>query len=174
MNSQSKRLGLILVILIVLTIITSFFVFKNKQRDFGNVIVEEVKKEKVKVIRVIDGDTIVIEGDIKVRYIGINTPETVDQRTKIQCFGKEASMKNKELVDGKEIEMEKDISEIDKYGRLLRYVYVDGIMVNKLLVDEGFANVDTVPPDIKYKDIFVEAEKKAKLENKGLWLECKK
>src|SRR3990167_3408922 len=78
----------------------------------------------VLVTRVIDGDTIEIEGGQKVRYIGIDTPETVDPRKPVQCFGVEASNKNKELVSGKRDRLEKDVSETDKYGRLLRYIYI--------------------------------------------------
>ena len=126
-------------------------------------------KTKVRVSRIIDGDTIEIEGGQKVRYIGMNTPETVDPRKPVQCFGKEASSRNKELLTGKEIELEKDVSETDKYGRLLRYVYLDGRMINEQLVEEGYAQVDTMPPDVKYKQIFVSAEKKAREAKLGLW-----
>ena len=77
-----------------------------------------------KVTRVIDGDTIEITGGIKVRYIGINAPESVAPGKPVGCFGKESSDKDKELVLGKEVRLEKDISETDKYGRLLRYIYM--------------------------------------------------
>jgi len=177
MSKQNFRITLLLIFLFFVGLIAIFFVYKEKKNYLKKDIVPIptiVVREKVKVIRVIDGDTIVIEGNIKVRYIGMNTPELVDPRKSLQCFSVEASDKNKELVLGKEIEMEKDISEIDKYGRLLRYVYVDGIMINKLLIDEGFANIDTVVPDIKYKEIFKEAEKQARSENIGLWEKCKK
>src|SRR4030042_2567140 len=80
--------------------------------------------EGILVTRVIDGDTIEIEGGQKVRYIGIDTPEKVDPRPSVQCYGKEAAAKNKELVEGKRVRLEKDVSETDKYGRLLRYVFV--------------------------------------------------
>jgi len=89
-----------------------------------------------------------------VRYLGINTPESVDPRKPVECFGKEASLKNKELVLNKKVVLEKDISEIDKYGRLLRYVYVDGIFINLELIKQGYAQVATYPPDVKYHDLF--------------------
>ena len=73
-----------------------------------------------KVVKVVDGDTIAIEGGITIRYIGIDTPETVDPRKPVQCYGVEASAKNRELVEGKEIRLEKDVSEYDKYKRTLR------------------------------------------------------
>jgi len=127
------------------------------------------EREKVKVIRVIDGDTIELEDGRRVRYIGIDTPETVDPQKPVQCYGREAYLENKKLVEGKEIEMEKDISETDQYGRLLRYVWVEGIFVNEYLVREGFAHAVTFAPDVKYQELFLEAERKAREENKGFW-----
>lgn len=124
------------------------------------------------VIKVVDGDTIEIEGGYKLRYIGIDTLETVDPRRSVGCFGKEASAKNKELVLGQKVRLEKDVSETDKYGRLLRYVYIGDIFVNKYLVEEGFAKASSYPPDIKYQDIFRAAEKTARESNKGLWSAC--
>lgn len=126
-------------------------------------------KQTVKVIRVIDGDTIEIEGGQKVRYIGIDTPETVHPSKPVQCYGKEASDKNKELVEGKTVELEKDISETDKYGRLLRYVWIENLLINEFLVQEGYAQSSSYPPDIKYQESFLEAQKKAREEGKGLW-----
>lgn len=129
-------------------------------------------KQTYLVTKVVDGDTIEIDGGQKVRYIGIDTPETVDPRRLIGCFGKEASAKNKELVLGKEVRLEKDISETDKYGRLLRYVYANDVFVNQYLVSEGFAKASSYPPDIKFQDIFRTAEKTARENNKGLWGSC--
>lgn len=129
----------------------------------------QTTNKTVKVIKVIDGDTIEIEGGQKVRYIGIDTPETVDPRKPIQCFGKEASVKNKELVAGKQVRLEKDISETDKYGRLLRYIYVEDIFVNDYLVRQGYAHASSYPPDIKYQDQFTQAQNEAKNNSRGLW-----
>lgn len=126
----------------------------------------------VTVSRVVDGDTIVINTGEKVRLIGINTPETVDPRASVQCFGKEASDYAKNLLTGSVVTLEKDISDKDKYGRLLRYVYKDGQLVNELLVHEGFARVATYPPDVKYQQKFQEAEKFARTHNLGLWNKC--
>lgn len=127
------------------------------------------EREKVKVIRVIDGDTIELEDGRRVRYIGIDTPETVDPQKPVQCFGKEAYLENKKLVEGKQIEMEKDISETDQYGRILRYVWAEGVFVNEHLVREGFAHAVTFPPDVRYQELFLEAERKAREEGKGFW-----
>ncbi|MBI2017449.1 thermonuclease family protein [Candidatus Daviesbacteria bacterium] len=129
-------------------------------------------KEFVKVTKVIDGDTIEIEGGYHVRYIGIDTPETVHPSKPVQCFGKEASNKNKELVEGKIVRLEKDITEIDRYGRLLRYIWIDDTLVNEVLVKEGYANSYTYPPDVKYQDRFIKAEREARESKKGLWASC--
>lgn len=122
-----------------------------------------------KITNVIDGDTFTIEGGKVVRMIGIDTPETVRPSKPVQCYGKEASLKTQELLEGKEVKLEKDVSETDKYNRLLRYVYIDDIFVNEYLVKEGYAKSSSYPPDIKYQDKFIEAQKKAQEENKGLW-----
>lgn len=129
----------------------------------------------VKVTRVVDGDTIDVEIDGKterVRYIGIDTPETVDPRKPVQCFGVEASKKNKELVDGKMVRLEKDVTDKDKYNRLLRYVWLNDTLINQELVAQGFAQSYSYPPDIKYQDNFVAAEKKAREDKLGLWTAC--
>lgn len=131
--------------------------------------------ELVKVIRVVDGDTIDVEIDGKterVRYIGIDTPETVDPRKLVQCFGVEASKKNKELVEGKIVRLEKDITDRDKYKRLLRYVWLGDTLINQELVAQGFAKSYSYPPDIKYQDKFVTTEKKAREDKLGLWTAC--
>lgn len=130
-------------------------------------------RENVKVLRVVDGDTIQLTDGRTVRYIGINTPEAVDRRKKVECFGTEASLKNKEYVEGKTIQIEKDISETDRYGRLLRYIYVDGIFLNEYLVREGFAQASSYPPDIKYQEKLQSAQKIAREEKKGLWGGCR-
>lgn len=132
----------------------------------------KVNDGTVLVTRVIDGDTIEIEGGQKIRYIGIDTPETVDPRKPVQCFGTEASNRNKQLVGGKRVRLEKDVSETDRYGRLVRYVYVGDTFVNLVLVQDGFATSYTYPPDVKYQNQFTEAERLAREQKKGLWGSC--
>ncbi|MDD2823097.1 MAG: thermonuclease family protein [Candidatus Daviesbacteria bacterium] len=138
---------------------------------------EPIKGEEAEVTRVVDGDTIVISSGEKVRYIGIDTPETVDPRRAVGCFGKEASNENKKLVEGKTVVLMKDISDKDQFGRLLRLVYLkqdDGnfIFVNDYLVREGFAKASTYPPDVKFSKQFVEAEREAREASRGLWKMC--
>jgi len=125
-----------------------------------------------KVIKVIDGDTIKLENGEVVRYIGIDTPETVHPSKGVQCFGREASNKNKELVEGKLVRLEKDVTDRDKYGRLLRYVWVGNLFVNDYLVRQGYAYVYTYPPDVKYSEQFVQAQREARESNRGLWAVC--
>jgi micrococcal nuclease len=129
----------------------------------------DVNREKVRVAEVIDGDTIKLENGQVVRYIGIDAPETVHPDKPIQCYGKEAFNKNKELVEGKEIEMEKGVPESDEYARLLRYIWVEDIFVNEYLVREGFARSSTYLSGIEYKEKFEEAEREAREEGRGLW-----
>ncbi len=124
--------------------------------------------ESARVTRVIDGDTIVIEGGYRVRYIGIDTPEI---HPETEAFGIEAWQANRQLVEGKLVRLERDISETDKYNRLLRYVYVDDTMVNAELVRQGLAQVKAYPPDTKYQDYLEALEAEAKGEGRGMWAE---
>jgi micrococcal nuclease len=116
------------------------------------------------VTRVVDGDTIEVEiGGVEydVRYIGIDTPETVHPSKPVECFGPEASARNKELVRGKTVGLEKDVSETDRFGRLLRYVWVGEEMVNAVLVRDGYAQSSTYPPDVRYQEMFVDLQQQA-------------
>lgn len=130
-------------------------------------------RERALVRAVVDGDTIEVElegGTVeRVRYIGIDTPETVHPSKPVECFGREASARNKELVGGKEVLLERDTSDRDRYGRLLRYVYVGGALVNEALVGGGFAHASPYPPDVRYEARFRNAERQAREERAGLW-----
>lgn len=124
------------------------------------------------VVRVIDGDTIEVDiaGNVhKVRYIGIDTPETVHPTRGEEPYGKEASAKNRELVNRKVVRLERDVSETDKYSRLLRYVWVGDLFVNAELVRLGYAQVVTYPPDVKYQDLFLQLQREAREAGRGLW-----
>lgn len=115
---------------------------------------------------VIDGDTIEVDGEERIRYLGINTPESG------RPYFAEATNENKKLVDEKEVNLEFDVQTKDKYGRTLAYVWVGETMVNLELVYRGYANVYTFPPNVKYKDLFLEAEKEARENCRGLWYPC--
>ena len=138
---------------------------------------------EARVTRVVDGDTIEVEigGDNEtLRYIGMDTPETVDPNRPVGCYGPEASAHNKELVDGKTVWLEKDVSETDKYGRLLRYVWLPGDetpsgqaeMVNADLVRDGYAKSVHYPPDTGRQDTFDALQAEAQSAGRGLWSVC--
>jgi len=128
----------------------------------------------VPVKRVVDGDTFAYlkNGvEMKVRLLGINTPETVDPRKPVECFGKEASDEAKSLLSGRSVRLVTDptANNRDMYGRELRYVYLpDGTFVNRFLVENGYAQAT---PDyvFQYKELFVNLEKEARIAEKGLW-----
>ena len=128
---------------------------------------------RAEVLRVIDGDTIVvnIDGELStVRYLGINAPETVHPERPAQCFGPEATERNVALVGGRLVHLESDQPDRDQYGRLLRYVWVGGRMVNRMLVEEGYADLE--PYSNRYADDFTRARDDAVNEGKGLWNTC--
>ena len=122
--------------------------------------------ETAKVTQVIDGDTITIEGNYRVRYIGIDTPEVYP---KLEAYGIEAWEANRRLVEGKEVRLERDVTETDKYDRLLRYVYVGDVLVNAELVRQGLAEAKAYPPDTKYQDYLEKLEAEARLVGRGMW-----
>ena len=172
----------VLIITALVAIIVIFGVWAENEikkiriDDFSREIKEEVvvsptqsEREKAIVSRVIDGDTIELSDKRKVRYIGINSLEIDDKRSEIKCLAEKAKEINQKLVEGKEIEMENDLSETDKYGRLLRYVWIENKMVNLELVEEGWAEISTYPPDVKYQEELLNAQKRAKINYLGMW-----
>jgi len=157
--------------------------FDNKDnnsegKDNGSIENEEKNLENVelyKVASVVDGDTIkVYINDVleSIRMIGLDTPETVDPRKDVQCFGIEASNKAKEMLSSKNVILEKDGSqgERDKYGRLLLYVYLeDGTLFNKWMIENGYGHEYTYNIPYKYQTEFQNAEKYARENKLGLW-----
>ena len=128
----------------------------------------------VQVVRVIDGDTIqvcCVFGDrVKVRYIGIDTPETHHPMRGVEPHGKKAAEANRKLVDGKTVRLEFDVQQLDRYGRTLAYIYLeDGTFVNAWLVEHGYAMVMTVPPNVKHQDLFLKLQQEARGARRGLW-----
>ena len=160
-----------LVVIVALTL----GIFKNIAAETTQQMVEanqDQTREAVTVEQVVDGDTIVLEDGRTVRYIGIDTPETKHPSQGQECFGQEASFRNKQLVEGKVIQLEKDVSETDRYGRILRYVWLDNQMINQVLVEEGYAYAASFPPDIKHQDQLTLAEAEARELRRGLWSAC--
>lgn len=132
--------------------------------------------ETASVVRVVDGDTIVIDrgrGKERVRYIGIDTPESVKPGTPVEFMAREASAANEALVEGREVVLERDVSDVDRYDRLLRYIWLrdgDGwVFVNLELVRRGFAQVATYPPDVRWTETFLAAQREARDAGAGLW-----
>lgn len=127
------------------------------------------------VTAVVDGDTLKVNIDNKdeaLRLIGMDTPEMVDPRKPVQCFAKEASAKAKETLVGKKVRLEADSSqgERDKYGRLLRYIFLeDGTFFNQMMVEDGYAHEYTYNTPYKYQQDIKQAEVRAREGKKGLW-----
>lgn len=127
------------------------------------------------VVSVVDGDTVKlnVEGKTETfRLIGMDTPETVDPRKEVQCFGVEASNKAKELLSGKKVRIETDATQgtYDKYNRLLGYVYLEsGLFYNQYMIEQGYAHEYTYNTPYKYQTEFKNAEKKAQADKAGLW-----
>ncbi len=124
----------------------------------------------------VDGDTFWVddgsEKGLKIRLIGVNTPETVHPQKPVEFYGIEASNYIKEILDGKKVRLEFDVAEKDRYGRTLAYVFLkDGTFINAELLKNGYGSVMTIPPNVKYAEYFVELEREARENNRGLWNE---
>ena len=141
--------------------------------------------EDATVVRAVDGDTIVVRitgrtdgpgagvaqvgQEYHLRLIGIDTPESVKPNSPVECFGKEASAAAKALLEGKTVRLVKDVEETDQYDRLLRYVYFGDEMANARLVVNGHASAYTYPPNVRHADLFVQLERDARENERGLW-----
>lgn len=127
------------------------------------------------VFSVTDGDTIKVlfQGvAIDVRLIGVDTPETVHPTQPVECFGKAASRFTERRLEGVRIGLELDAERHDRYGRTLAYVWVGQALFNELLLSRGFATVATYPPNVRYIDRFLAAERAAREADRGLWRSC--
>jgi micrococcal nuclease len=124
------------------------------------------------VVRVVDGDTIhvrVADRVEKVRYIGVNTPEVHHPRKGAEPGGRQAAALNRELVDGRHVRLELDVRTRDRHGRLLAYVFVGETMINAELVRLGFAQVMTVPPNVRHQALLLTLQREARDAGRGLW-----
>lgn len=184
MTKRQKQKLVILLIAVGISIFTyskDYFVTVFPQlQTFPSM--ELQKKEDVKgettlaaIIRIIDGDTLVVllgGKEEKVRLIGVNTPETVDPRKPVECFGKEAKEYLSKLLSGKKVRLEADSSqqERDRYRRLLRYVFLeDGTFINEKLISDGYAYEYTYDLPYFYQSAFKQAEADARSSGSGLW-----
>lgn len=141
--------------------------------ESGSAAGNKEKSTVFRVLRVVDGDTIVIDYGSKkekLRLIGINTPETKHPNKGVEPFGREASAYAKNLLAKQNVRVEFDVQERDRYKRLLGYVYLeDGTFVNAHMIEQGYAQVMTIPPNVKYADYFKKLQRKARSDKKGLW-----
>lgn len=177
MNSK-KAISVIVVAILIVGVLG--FQFINQTGPFKNSGSQssssgELKdKQKVHVERVVDGDTFVATSndgkEMKVRLIGVDTPETVKPNTPVQPYGKEASNYSKKHLSGKDVYLEFDKEKEDRYGRTLAYVWLDKeTMFNEELVKKGLAREKYFSPNGKYRNVFEQDEAQAKKEKLNLW-----
>ncbi|MEM4267147.1 MAG: thermonuclease family protein [Candidatus Nanoarchaeia archaeon] len=148
--------------------------FKNSLTNSPTIILKTKENKTYTtsyVSQIIDGDTIELNTGERVRYIGINAPEIKHKDKKIRCLAEEAKRINAQLVLNKTVILYKDISEKDKYGRLLRYIFTidNDVFVNDYLVRQGYAYASSFPPDVSYEKLFQEAQADAQKNERGLW-----
>ncbi len=139
-------------------------------------IAPSIATNRYAVVEVSDGDTIKINMDGKVeeiRFVGVDTPETRDPRKAVQCYGKAATQFTKSKLEGKQVRLEADTlgTNRDRYDRLLRYVYVDDILVNAEIVKQGYGFANTGFPFSKMEE-FKQYQRKAEMSKQGLWGDC--
>ncbi|HHT10124.1 MAG TPA: nuclease, partial [Candidatus Atribacteria bacterium] len=127
-----------------------------------------VYSQTYQVSKVIDGDTIELDNGERVRYIGIDTPE-FRANQEPDPYAQEAYEANYNLVDGKEVYLEFDVQERERYDRMLAYTYFDDLFIYTWLVENGYAQIMTIPPNVAYQDLLLELETKTREENRGLW-----
>lgn len=168
-NNKQKMYFIGILLLLSLSGVLGVAPNLNQEDNPSNVDLSQM--ERTQVERVVDGDTIVVAEKRKVRLILINAPESVHPDKKRNSeYGKRASAYLKDLLEGKTVYLERDVSDTDRYGRLLRYVYLpDGTLINEKIVMDGYANLSTYPPDVKYVHIIQAAEQFARENNLGLW-----
>src|SRR6056297_706871 len=126
--------------------------------------------EKARITHAVDGDTLVTSDNTKIRLIGINTPEIHHPNKGVEYFGKEAASYTRKFLEGETVYLEYDIQKKDKYSRELAYIFLkDGTFFNAKLVLEGYADLMTIPPNLKYTDLFKKLAKNSRKLKKGLW-----
>ncbi len=143
----------------------------------GGLAVRAGQSFPARVVRVVDGDTVHVRAagaEETVRYIGMDTPESVKPGVPVQCFAEAASRRNKQLVAGRTVAVVVGAEPRDRYGRLLGYVYrtADGSLVNAELVREGYARTLTIPPNDDYAPRFATLAREAQRAGRGLWSAC--
>jgi len=151
-------------------ILSFFVIFLLRCRETGQLKENHLYSVK----RIVDGDTFYIDdGSEKgksIRFIGVDAPETKHPRKPVEYFGKQASAYLTNLLKDKLVRLEFDVEKYDRYNRILAYVYLkDSTFVNAELVKNGYAQIATFPPNVKYVDLFKRLQKEARENNRGLW-----
>lgn len=156
----------------------------NREEGFTEQANIPINLEKAELTRCVDGDTVYVRiennEEQKLRLIGVDTPETVHPEKQVEFYGKEASDFTKSNLSGKNLYLEKDVSHTDRYDRLLRYVWLEAPteiseseirskMFNAILILDGYGQVSTFPPDVKYSEYFVKFQDEARNNKRGLW-----
>jgi micrococcal nuclease len=130
-----------------------------------------------KVTKVVDGDTFwIADGSPKgkkIRLIGIDAPESFNTgRTTIEFMGKEAGNYLRDMILNEKVRIELDVDPLDRYGRTLAYAYTeDDLFINAHMIEQGYAQVMTIPPNVKYASLFLQLQKEAREAERGLWAE---
>jgi micrococcal nuclease len=173
---RRKKLLISFIIFLLLTIFSTFFESEFEEKVEEEVLqTQDVQNENIfTVTRIVDGDTIVVQQEdeeFRVRMIGIDTPESVHPNKPVEYFGIEASKKLKELIENKNVELKKDGTQddVDRYGRLLRYVYLDDVDINLEMIKQGYAFEYTYRIPYEKQQEYKQAQEDAKLKNLGLW-----
>ncbi len=176
-SKRGRNSTISVVVLAVIALINVYNYYFSESNDITGF-------DKASVTKHVDGDTIYVRlengEEEKIRMIGVNTPETKHPTKGVEAYGKEASDFTREYLKDRVVYLEKDVSDRDRYNRLLRYVWLEvpenksdeeisGKLFNAILVKEGYANVSTFPPDVKYEDVFLMLEGEARENNMGLW-----
>src|SRR4051812_19484094 len=131
---------------------------------------EFIGRQRARVVRVWDGQSVLLDSGLTVRYLGLQAPGGGAFGRSLQPFGREAAQRNAELVEGRDVELEQDGTDVDGDGQLPRYVYVDGQFVNEELLLAGLANAAARAPDLRHQDTLNEAERDARDARRGIWL----
>lgn len=174
-HGPNPKVMSVVVAIIFIAVATEFFNIGTFNLDITGKQKLESLQTGYKVVNVVDGDTIDVEKNgetTRVRLLGINTPESVDPRRTVECFGQEASDYTKEELTNSNVSLETDPSQslYDKYGRILAYVYEsDGQMINRKLIANGYAYEYTYDNPYKYQAEFKSLQSLAKNEKRGLW-----
>lgn len=171
------------VVLFVLILVAGWFILQfdpgtNEEDRTGNGIpqVSDPLRVTVEVDRVVDGDTarVFFQGESEsVRYIGIDTPESVDPNSPVECYGEEAKRFNEDQLEAGEVSLEFGPERRDRFGRLLAYVYVRDRMLNAKLLRKGYAETLTIPPNDAKSSRFERIEAQAREAGRGLWGDCR-